>query len=565
MKKGLSLAAALLIAAFLVGCAGAAAHAVSTDTPASELQSTYSHSAETEPDYATVLPDDRVNEITITLTPENWQAVLDDMTEKYGEFGSGQGMGGGRGGGLQPADRLADVQTQMQNPPENAGEERPEMGGPAPQGRQGYDRVPPEGARPNAQPDEQMAPPTKGGGAQERPQGAGGRGMGSGAMMDGNDADNPIWVDAAVTFNGESWEHVGFRLKGNSSLRSTWGSGSYKLPFRLDFDQFEDDFPATFDQRFYGFKKLTFSSNFSDSSYLRETVAADIFRAAGVPSAQTGFYAVYVDYGEGPLYFGLYTAVEAVDDTLIQTQFERNDGNIYKPSGSAATFKAGTFNEQQYGKENNEDEADYSDVQALLDTLNSDLRLTDAAEWRSNLEKVFDVDNFLNWLAANSIMSNWDTYGSMAHNYYLYHNPISGQLVWIPWDNNQSISSRGGMGGGGGRDAGEGQPGGQTASIGHENTGENWPLISYLLADETYHAEYLQAVKDVLEKGFDLKELTAEINDLHAMIAPYVEAEEEDYTTLSNKDAFESSADDLIELLETRYQAATDYLSENQP
>ncbi len=48
------------------------------------------------------------------------------------------------------------------------------------------------------------------------------------------------------------------------------------------------------------------------------------------------------------------------------------------------------------------------------------------------------------------------------------------------------------------------------------------------------------------------------------MIAPYVEAEKEDYTTLSNKDAFKSSADDLIELLETRYQAATDYLSENQ-
>jgi hypothetical protein len=58
--------------------------------------------------------------------------------------------------------------------------------------------------------------------------------------------------------------------------------------------------------------------------------------------------------------------------------------------------------------------------------------------------------------------------------------------------------------------------------------------------------------------------LTVEINDLHAMIAPYVEAEKEDYTTLSNKDAFKSSADDLIELLETRYQAATDYLSENQ-
>ena len=557
MKKGHNLAAAFLIAAFLVSCSGAAAEAESAETFASETQSNYSHSADTEPDYALVLPDDKVNEITITLTPENWQAVLDDMGEKYGEFGSGQGMGRSRGGGRQPADGQADGQAQMQNPPEDGQTERPEMGGPDPRSQEGNDRTFPEGAQPYAQPEERMTPPTNGEDAQERPQG-GGRGMGGGAIMDGDDADNPIWVDATVTFNSETWEHIGFRLKGNSSLRSSWGSGSYKLPFRLDFDQFEDEYPETADQRFYGFKKLTFSSNFSDSSYLRETVAADIFRAAGVPSAQTAFYAVYMDYGEGPLYFGLYTAVEAVDDTLIRTQFESNDGNIYKPSGSAATFKAGTFNEQQYGKENNEEEADYSDVKALMETLNSDLRLTDAAEWRSDLEKVFDVDNFLNWLAANSIMSNWDTYGSMAHNFYLYHDPAGGKLGWIPWDNNQSISSRGGMGGGA-------REGGQSASIGHENAGENWPLISYLLADETYHAAYLEAIESVLEKGFDLEELTAEINDLHALITPYVEAEKEDYTTLSNKSAFESSADELIELLETRYQAAQTYLSENQP
>ena len=44
------------------------------------------------------------------------------------------------------------------------------------------------------------------------------------------------------------------------------GRRSYKLPFKLDFDEFEDTYPEIDDQRFYGFKQLSFSSNCSDPS-----------------------------------------------------------------------------------------------------------------------------------------------------------------------------------------------------------------------------------------------------------------------------------------------------------
>ncbi len=56
---------------------------------------------------------------------------------------------------------------------------------------------------------------------------------------------------------------------------------------------------------------------------MHERVAADIFREAGIPSAHTAFYAVYLDYGTGPVYLGVYTGVEMIDDTVIETQFER--------------------------------------------------------------------------------------------------------------------------------------------------------------------------------------------------------------------------------------------------
>ncbi len=38
-------------------------------------------------------------------------------------------------------------------------------------------------------------------------------------------------------------------------------------------------------------------------------------------------------------------------------------------------------------------------------------------------------------------MLNWDSYGNMAHNYYLYNHPEAG-LRRIPWDNNESMSGR---------------------------------------------------------------------------------------------------------------------------
>lgn len=64
---------------------------------------------------------------------------------------------------------------------------------------------------------------------------------------------------------------------------------------------------------------------------LREKVATDVFRASGLVSSHAAIYEVYVDHGDGPTYFGVYTLVEEVDDTLID-EFSNNDGNLYKPT-----------------------------------------------------------------------------------------------------------------------------------------------------------------------------------------------------------------------------------------
>ncbi len=448
------------------------------------------------PDYDVVFPQDGVNEITITISPENWGLMLEDMTAIYGEQGSGQRAG--------PAGRPEQAPGDVQ---------RPAIDGQNP-------------------PPAQMMPGRPGAG-----------------MMGSAEDKNPVWVDAEFSFDGERWEHIGIRFKGNSSLRSTWGSGSLKLPFKLDFDQYEDEYPETEDQRFYGFKQLSFASNYRDDSVLREKITADLFREAGVPSAQTAYYAVNIDYGEGPIYFGLYTAVEVVDDTLIETQFSDDNGNVYKPEGAGATFAAGSFSEGSFDKETNQDEDDYSDILSLFNILHDQTRISDPESWRENLEVVFDLNTFLNWLAVNTVIQNWDTYGVMQHNYYLYNNPDTSQLVWIPWDNNESFKINGQM-----RDR-------ETLQLDLSGVSENWPLVSYLRDDPVYYQKYLSYIEEFLADVFVLEEMAETYQYYHSLIAPYILDEGKEFTQISSSQAFDKSAEGLIQHTKERISLVENYLA----
>lgn len=109
--------------------------------------------------------------------------------------------------------------------------------------------------------------------------------------------------------------------------------------------------------------------------------------------SHTGFYTLYVDHGNGPEYFGLYTLVEEVDGSVLDTEFVNDDGSLYKPENSGADFVAGTFSEEAFVKKTNEDDNDWSDILALFAALHDDSVTADV--WGKNLESGFDVYGFL--------------------------------------------------------------------------------------------------------------------------------------------------------------------------
>jgi len=358
--------------------------------------------------------------------------------------------------------------------------------------------------------------------------------------------EDPIFVPASVFYNGKEWYKVGLRFKGNSSLASSWGSGILKLAFKMDFDEYEDDYPQIKNQRFYGFKKFSLKNNYLDQSFLREKVSAEVFANAGLAVSNTAFYTLYVDHGDGPEYFGLYTLVEEVDNTVIDTQFSSDDGNLYKPEDDGASFAEGTFNEDGFEKKTNEDEADWSDIQSVFTALHATTRTSDPATWRAGLDAVLDTDVFLHYLAVNTVIQNWDTYGVMPHNYYLYNNPDNDLLTWIPWDNNEALE--------------EGKMGGSLPLNFSGLSSSEWPLIGYLYGDEVYKAKYDAYVKETIEGSFETSYIQNVYTTYAALVEPYATTERSGYSFLNNSSDFQQAITTLKSHASSRANAVTTYL-----
>jgi spore coat protein H len=479
------------------------------------------HGDNVDPNYDVVFPEDKVNQIKITITPDNWEKMQENMIEMFGEAGTQQQDRIPRDGAIEPNFNL-----------------RPDTGGFFPGtdnftgGRlPGADRVPPD--RGDINPDI--------------------RNQGIPGWVD-TTRDNPVWVPATIEFNSVTWTNVGVRYKGNSSLANAWRSGSLNVPLKLDFDEFEDEYPEIDNQRFYGFKQLSFSNAFTDSTYMHDVITADILAEAGLVAAETTYYEVIMDYGEGPVNLGLYVVIEVIDDTVIDHYFDDDSGNIYEGDGPGTSLAQGTFNqiESSFQKENNVEEADWSDIEELFNILHSSTRTSDAEAWKEHLESIFNVDTFLEWLAISAIIQHWDTYGSMTHNFYLYNDPDTGLLTWISWDHNQVLA-----GSGGARRGGIGLFGGGTRgniSLSRQEVGQNWPLIRYLLDDPVYYERYIKYIEETINGAFNPDKLAELCQELAELIEPYV-------TQDTSNAAFETAVQELIDRIYERFEVASTFLA----
>ncbi|AOT70339.1 CotH kinase family protein [Geosporobacter ferrireducens] len=320
------------------------------------------------------------------------------------------------------------------------------------------------------------------------------------------------YKSAKVTIDGNTVENVGFRTKGNLSLRSVASSDSDRYSFRIKLDKYVKG------QTLFGLDEFVVNNMYSDPSYMREYLSYEALREIGADVPLTAFANIYIN---GELY-GFYLCVEAIDDSFLERNFDNDKGNLYKQEqGSTLQYVEGSNydkSEQKSGKDETK-----TDLKNFIKVLN-DMK----AGEKGNIESVLDVDSTLKYIAANTVLGNYDSYnGNMAQNYYLYGQ--DGKFTVLPWDYNMSI---GGFGGGGGNGSST------TIPIDEPVSGaniKNLPMINNLLAVQEYKERYHGYIKELVAY---LENFEGRVDELAKIIRPYVAADPTKFYTMEQ---FETS------------------------
>ena len=246
-------------------------------------------------------------------------------------------------------------------------------------------------------------------------------------FIDNGAAKKYMW--AQVTIDGELLDSVGVRQKGNYS---NWGQEGTKKPLKLDFNEFVSG------QKYDGLKKLNLANGMKDPSMMRDAVSYKFMRDAGIKAPRTSYSKVYIN----DIYWGLYLNVEQVDSRFLKYYFPEDEGDLYKCMNNTNLDYQGT-NPIQYQDEfelkTNETTGDWNEFIHMVDNINN----TPAADMYDSLFSVIDMNNYLEILASDVLLYNWDSYYDHGRNFYIYNNPEINKFTWIPWDYNLSFSNNG--------------------------------------------------------------------------------------------------------------------------
>lgn len=141
-------------------------------------------------------------------------------------------------------------------------------------------------------------------------------------MLD--NAINEEYVSCDVEIGGKTFTNVGIRPKGNTSLSSIVSDpDSDRYSFKLEFDKYVEG------QTCFGLDKLVLNNNYADATNMKEAIVYDMYRFLGADASLYNYAKLSVN-GE---YFGIYLALEAVEESFMLRNYGAANGALYKPEG----------------------------------------------------------------------------------------------------------------------------------------------------------------------------------------------------------------------------------------
>ena len=129
------------------------------------------------------------------------------------------------------------------------------------------------------------------------------------------------YIACDLVLDGERVENVGLRAKGNSSMQRVTQARNGRYSLKIEFDHFVDG------QLYRGLDKLALNNLVQDDSGMKDYLAYRMMGEFGVAAPLCSYIYITVN-GED---WGLFLAVEAIEDSFLQRNFGLEYGELYKP------------------------------------------------------------------------------------------------------------------------------------------------------------------------------------------------------------------------------------------
>ena len=414
----------------------------------------------------------------------------------------------------------------------------------------------------------------------------------------------------AVTIDGEAQGTVGIRAKGNTSLSSMAQYDNDRYSFKIEFDHYQKK------KTYRGLDKLSLNNIIQDATYMKDYWSYTFMNQMGLASPLCSYTEIYVN-GE---YWGLYLAVEGVEEAFLERNYGEDYGELYKPDslsfgggrGNGQAFDMQDFEKKLQGDDTEEQAA--ADENAAIDNAaptmpqdiqraarinrgdfkqgggmgsmgSSDVKLQYIDDDPDSYANIFDnaktkvkKKDQARLIAALKKLSEGDTSAvdtdavamyMAVHNFLCNGDSYTGSMVhnyylyekdgvmsMIPWDYNLAF---------GGFTGGSDATGTVNTAIDTLVSGgddSDRPMAGWITASEEslalYHEKYQQFIDTVFTSGW----FESEFDRVSAMIAPYVEKETRAFYSYEE---FQTAADTLKTFCLKRAQSVQGLLDGSIP
>ena len=397
-------------------------------------------------------------------------------------------------------------------------------------------------------------------------------------------AESEEYYDATLVIDGETFKNTAIRGKGNTSLSMVSSMDSERYSFKVEFDHYDDALS------YHGLDKLSLNNLIQDATMMKDYLAYTLMKEAGAAAPLCSFVYITVN-GED---WGLYLAVEGIEESFLERNFGADYGELYKPDST--NMGGGRENGREFNMEDavkretragesaqkaaepqmpEVGDIDISKMPVGFDLSQipaheggaggrgaADVKLQyidDQAESYANIwnnaktsitaadqtrliqslkklssgediESVVDVDAVIRYFAVHNYVCNGDSYTGSMIHNYYLYEK-DGKMTMLPWDYNLAFGSFRG---------GNAQSAVNTPIDSPVSGGEasDRPMWNWIAADETYTAQYHQYYEEFL----NTVPVEGIIENAYTLIRPYVAS---DPTAFYTAEEFEKGVEAL--------------------